>query len=184
MASPPPIASKAIQNPPKPQTLRETRIAPPNSTKDGPLSNVQNVLPLDKASARPMRNVAIAFLIFYMLIIGSKLFSDYKSEQAAEQAEHLTYAQGVATNISTDLDNTIIWINNGLSEGQSPAQSARIIAKSPGIEFALIVDANNKAIAGYPKSAYQYSSIASQDIENDTIKITSILKQMVKRGPL
>ncbi|MEE9273487.1 MAG: PAS domain-containing sensor histidine kinase [Robiginitomaculum sp.] len=164
--------------------MGEARIAPPKSAKENPVSDAQTALFLDKDSVRPMRNIAIVFLIFYILIIGSKLFSDYKSEQVANQAKHLTYTQSVAKNISTNLNNTIIWINNGLSEGQNPAQSARIIAKYPNIEFVLILDANNNAIAGYPKTAYQYSSVAAQDMKNDTIKITSITEANGKKRPV
>lgn len=136
----------------------------------------KNILASDKKSTNGMRLLAVAFLIFYVLIVASKLLVDYRSTQSTAQAEHLTYTQAVAENISTEIDNALIWINNGLAEGQTPAQAARLIARSPVISAAAILNPKGDIVASYPRQAPILFGIPIQSLETESIKLNSVIQ--------
>ncbi|HHI89200.1 MAG TPA: hypothetical protein ENK01_04520, partial [Hellea balneolensis] len=139
----------------------------------------------ERKTAKKMRLLAVAFLVFYLLLVGSKSFEDFKAEQRATRAQHITYAQGLASQISTEIENAIIWTNNGLSEGQTPLQSARLIAKSPGIEMAAILSDKNKFIAAWPKNTSLLSEIRARKPENiKAITLNSLIHDSGKVTPL
>jgi len=135
-----------------------------------------NAFATDKRSARRMLMLAVAFLIFYVLIVASKLIVDYGSTQQSAKSEHLSYSEAVAARVSTEIENAIIWINNGLSEGHTPAQAARLIAKSPIISAATIVNLNGDTIATYPPQSQLLNNIPIQDTGPDTVKLNSIIQ--------
>ena len=139
---------------------------------------------MDKKSAKLMMLMAIAFLIFYVLLVSSKLMNDNAASTRAAKTEHLTYTAGLAAHISTTIDNSITWINNGLTEGRTPSQSARLIAKSPGIDAALLMDANGRVIAAHPKSAANLASIKIQELAKNDVRITSIIDEEGHATPI
>jgi len=128
--------------------------------------------------------MAIAFLIFYVLLVSSKLMNDNAASVRATKTEHLTYTDGLAAHVSTALNNSITWINNGLSEGRTPAQSARLIAKSPGINAALLLDANGRIIAAHPKSAANLANIKIQDLAKNDVRVTSLIDDKGHATPI
>ena len=68
------------------------------------------------------------------------LRNDLNAAEVAARQQHTTQTKDYAQNISDSISNAVIAINNGLSEGQSSAQAARIIAKSPEIDAAAILN--------------------------------------------
>jgi two-component system cell cycle sensor histidine kinase PleC len=122
-----------------------------------------------------MMMMTIAFLIFYVLIVSSKLFSDYASRNRASKSELLSYSRVVADQISTTITNTVSWINNGIDEGNNPAQSARLMALSPGIDAAAILGPSNEIIASYPVQSNYLSNVVTADMEENAIKVTSLI---------
>jgi len=172
-APPPPMAQTRVA---RPAMLPTKRNGPVEFTPDFAGHDGDNLrATLDKRSAKLMLFMAIAFLIFYLLLVSSKLLNDNAASARAAKSEHITYTEGVAAQISTTIDNTVIWINNGLSEGRTPGQSARLIAKSPGIDAALLVDAQGRVIAGYPKSASNLSNIKINNLADNKMQVTSLL---------
>ena len=135
-----------------------------------------NAFATDKRSARRMLMLAVAFLIFYVLIVASKLIVDYNSTQQRAKNEHLSYSNAVATRISTEIENTVIWINNGLSEGQTPAAAARLIAKSPVVSVATIVNLQGKTIATYPRQSQILDNIPVQNVNAGMVKLNSVIQ--------
>lgn len=136
----------------------------------------KDILSTDKKPAAGMRMLALAFLIFYVLIVASKLIVDYRTTQNTARVEHLTYSQAVADNISTEVENATIWINNGLSEGQTAAQSARLIARSPVVSAAAILNAKGDIIATYPRQSSILTGIPIQSADTEAIKLNSIIQ--------
>ncbi len=130
---------------------------------------------IDKQSGRLMMLVTLAFLIFYVLVVSSKLFADYNNSKNTARSEHQTHTRNDATHISTAINNSIIWINNGLSEGANPAQAARLITKSPQISATVILDAKNRIIAQEPSTAGFLSKTSLKGIKGNKFEITSII---------
>lgn len=136
----------------------------------------KDILAPDKKSANGMRMLAFAFLIFYVLIVASKLIVDYRATQSTAQVEHLTYSQAVAESISKEVQYAIIWINYGLAEGQTPAEAARLIAQSPVVSAAAILNTKGDIVATYPRQSSILTGIPIQIIDTDTIKLNSIIQ--------
>jgi len=135
----------------------------------------ENKTIIDRKSTRLMMMVTIAFLFFYILIVGSKLFGDFYADQRAAKTEHLNAVNVAAVQVSTIVENSIIWINNGISEGQTPAGSARLIAKSPDIQAVVILDSANNLIASFPDGAQTLADTAIDNIDENGIKLTSAI---------
>ncbi len=181
---PPPRSNAPIQGAPLSRTPKQGQYqAPPTEKPHKPslksrvkFTTLDEALAIDKKSADGMRMLALAFLFFYVLLVASKLIVDYRTTQQIAQAEHLTFSQAITENISTEIQNAVIWINNGLSEGQTPAQSARLIARSPVVAETAILNAKGEIIASYPRRPTILSSIPIQNIETETIKLNSIIQ--------
>lgn len=133
-------------------------------------------LAIDRNSSRLLVMMAIAFLAFYILIAGAKLIGDHRSNQKAAIAEHVAQAEGTAAQIASKIDNFILWINNGISEGSSPSHSARLIAKSPGVRATLIVGLDGKIIAGYPQNATELKDVKIGKLGEGEVEINSLIK--------
>ena len=121
--------------------------------------------------------LVLAFLVFYLLIATSNLLNGASENRAAARNQHLTYTTGLADQSAKSLENAITWVNNGLAEGASPAQAARLIRMSPEIEAATIVTTGGKILAAYPAGAQNLSSIDIAGIADNSVKITSIIGQ-------
>ena len=144
----------------------------------------QDIFGTDKKSAKRMRMLALAFLIFYILIVASKSIFDYRTSQHAARTEHLTYSEAVANNMATEIDNATIWINNGLAEGQTPDQSARIIAKSPVVSAAAILNGDGDIIAIYPRQSPILTGVPIQGAETGNLTLNSIVQSDGQVTPL
>ncbi len=138
-------------------------------------ANKPDFFSFDKQTNLRMRLLALAFLIFYVLIVTSKLTVDYRTNRAAAQSEHLSYSQAVADNYSSDINNAIVWIDNGLAEGKTPKQSADIISRSPAIAVAAIFNAKGEIIASSPQGAPVIQNVSVQNLDTKTIKLSSFL---------
>jgi len=162
---------------------------PVNNTAHRPVTNptgskprrlrspfASNAFATDKRSAQRMLMLAVAFLIFYVLIVASKLIVDYSSTQQRAKTEHLSYSEAVASRISTEIENAIIWINNGLAEGQTPGQAARLIAKSPVVSATTIVNLQGDTIATYPPQSLILDNIPILNVGPDMVKLNSIIQ--------
>ncbi len=141
-----------------------------------PFSANINALSADKRSARLMLMLAIAFLIFYVLIVASKLFVDYGTNQNRAQQQHFSSSQAVAVRMSTEIENAMIWIDNGLSEGQTPSQAARLIAKSPVISAAIIVNSKGGTIASYPAGSQILDNFPVNNIGSPGVTLNSVIQ--------
>ncbi len=141
-----------------------------------PFSANINVLGKDKRSARLMLMLAIAFLVFYVLIVASKLIVDYGTGQKRAKSEHLGYSQAVAARMSTEIENAIIWIDNGLAEGQTPKQAARLIAKSPVVSETIIVNSKGQTIASYPPTPHILGNMAVKNFVSQGVQLNSLIQ--------
>jgi len=128
----------------------------------------------DKQTDTRMRLLALAFLIFYVLVVTSKLTVDYRTNRQTAQTEHLSYAEAVAGNYSTEINNVIVWINNGLAEGKSPSQSVEIIARSPAVAVAAIFSSKGEVIASNPQNAPILTNFSAQDFNTEAIRLSSV----------
>jgi two-component system, cell cycle sensor histidine kinase PleC len=138
----------------------------------------------DKQSAKRMRLLALAFLIFYALIVTSKLTVDYRTNRAKAQNEHLSYSLAVANNYSTEIKHAIAWINNGLAEGKTPTQTVDIITRSPEITTAAILNAKGEVVASNPQNAPILPNISVQGLDTQTMTLSSITSPDGQNVPL
>jgi len=153
---------------PKRTSFSSLRTLAEPQTKDKIVAN-------DKQSDALMRMLALAFLIFYVLIVTSKLAVDYRTNRQTAQLEHLTYAEAIAGNYSTEIDNANIWIDNGLAEGKTPTQSARLIARSPVVTEAIILNSKGNLVSSYPRNPEVLSNFSLNSTEVETVKINSVI---------
>lgn len=138
----------------------------------------------DKQSTSRMRLLALAFLIFYILIVTSKLTVDYRTSRQTAQIDHLSYAEAVASNYSTEIDNVVFWINHGLAEGKTPTQSVDIITRSPAVTVAAILNAKGEIIASNPRNAPVLANLSIQNIGTEALKLSSIIRPGGQTVPL
>jgi len=130
---------------------------------------------IDKDTGRRMVIIAGGFLVFYLLLMWAILKNDLNNNQSAAQSDHRIQTNAQAQNIAKSIEGTIVSIENGLSEGKSPAQAARLIAKSPNISAAALLNEQKKLIGIYPNNAGFLGSSSLENIQNNKVKIDSII---------
>ncbi|PHR94301.1 MAG: hypothetical protein COA69_01520 [Robiginitomaculum sp.] len=131
---------------------------------------------MDKQSGRLMMMVTVAFLIFYLLIVVSTLITDHNTQTHSARTIHQTQTMSGADHVSTVIDNSISWINNGLAEGETPAQTARMITKSPTIFASVILNGQNMLVAQYPDTATFLADVSLKGINENGIEISSVIR--------
>lgn len=157
-----------------------------NYTDQNLLGDVETVNSKDynEQSDSFMLLATIAFLIFYVLTTSSKLYRDHNHNKNTAISDHREHSQNVASQVSANIDNTIIWINNGLGEGQSPSQAARLISKSPFVENVIIVNADNDIIASSHNNIDYLKSVPLSQGAEGTYHITSLTPKNGKTIPV
>ncbi len=182
---PPPNTSGQVRMPAPQAVAPPMQSAPPrnNTTvhRQQPLPQIEaesesNFSMVDKKSARLLMAVAIGFLIFYLLVVTAKLLNEHNTNKLAEEAKQLVYAQSEATQISKTIENSLVWINNGLAEGSNPAHSARLITKSPAIGAAAILNGRNDIVASYPANSQFLRNVSLKGKNDDGVHISSIIE--------
>ena len=132
-----------------------------------------NNISIDKDSGRRMALIAIGFLIFYILLMWAILQNNNNNSLVAAKNEIQDLALKDAGLISNTIDSAVISINNGLREGNSPAQAARLIANAPNITAAAILDNQRRVIKAAPETATFLSRITTDKIETNGVEIQS-----------
>lgn len=130
---------------------------------------------LDRDTGRRMAIIAIAFLIFYVLLASAKLLNDYNSTQQTARTEHLSRAVSSAEQVSTEIANSIVWIDNSMNENMSPRQAARLVVMSPSIDAVAVLNENGNLIAAYPNDAVDLKQVSISNIENLPAKVDSLV---------
>jgi len=138
----------------------------------------------DKQNTSRMRFLALAFLVFYVLIVTIKLTVDYRANRATAQNEHLSYVETTASNYSTEINNVIAWINSGLAEGKTPTQSVNIISRSPAVSLAAILNTEGEVVASNPQDMPILPSLLTQVPDTEGIKLSSVTSPDGKIVPL
>ena len=124
-------------------------------------------------TGRRMVTIAIGFLIFYLLLMWAILQNDYNRGQNSIYQSLADSSAQSATHISNVFGNVGISIDAGLSEGSSPAQAARLIAKAPSIDGAAILDAQSNVISKFPNDIDFLSDLSLAGIQSNTLDIQS-----------
>lgn len=128
---------------------------------------------IDIDSGRGMLVIAVGFLTFYALLMWSILQSNNNSGQESF-AQTIAERSILSTNhIASIFSNAETSINTGLSEGSTPAQAARLIAKSPNIEAAVILDAQLNVIGSFPAEVDFLSDLSFGDVKPNKLNIQS-----------
>ncbi|PHR59328.1 MAG: hypothetical protein COA43_09340 [Robiginitomaculum sp.] len=143
-----------------------------------------NKIQEEKQNGRAMLAVAVSFLIFYLLLVSSKIITDFTNNKHVANAEHMTHALGLAQKISTVIDNNILWINNGLSEGRSPQHSTDMISKSPHITASAILSAQKHVYALSPSGANYLTQVKLNNIQDNGVLLSSIIEKDGKIIPI
>ncbi|MBL4870218.1 MAG: hypothetical protein JKX72_04630, partial [Robiginitomaculum sp.] len=163
--------------PPLPQTQDDMPVGGEFTMPVNPVGTGNNYVQTaaDRQSGRLMLLASLAFLIFYILIVSSKLFNDHNTNKRLDLTEHKTHVTRVSNQISSTIKYIGIWINNGISEGKTASQSARMIALSPMVTDVAILNAQNKIIAQSSESANFLTQVSFNNLANDAFKVTSII---------
>jgi len=130
---------------------------------------------IDKDTGRRMAIIALGFLVFYLLLMWAILKNDLNNGLSSAQNEHRSQTATYAQNISTAIDNTIVSIDNGLKESSSPAQAARIIANSPGVSAAALLNQEKRLIGLYPQDARFLSNSPLENIDANKAQVDSVV---------
>jgi two-component system cell cycle sensor histidine kinase PleC len=129
---------------------------------------------IDKNGGKNMVILAVAFLVFYALLASAKLINDYSSDRTVAGKHQLTQTSGNADQISSAIDNTIVWIKSGMNQSANPGQAVRFMTRSPSITGAVILNNKNKIIAAYPNNATYLAQASMENIQANTVKVDSI----------
>ena len=128
---------------------------------------------IDSDTGSRMALIAIGFLIFYVLLMWSILQNDYNRSQDSFNKAVAERSLQSASHISSILGSVEVSINTGLSEGATPVQAARLIAKAPHIDAAVILDAQKQIISSFPEKVGFITDLALNEVSPDAMTIQS-----------
>ena len=131
---------------------------------------------LDKQTGRIMMLASLAFLIFYVLLVSSKLMTDHNNNKRLSYSEQQAQAQSAANQISNVIEDNIAWMSHGINDGKNAQSAAKMIANSPKISSVAILAPNNKVIAQFPTGSNFLSQVSLKGIGNNGYEVSSIIE--------
>lgn len=139
---------------------------------------------VDKSSAQTLLYVAVAFLLFFLITAGTKLYTDHqKFERAATQGLRDEVADRSLA-VSRILGQQVEWIGASMTGEKSPGQIIDTVVRGNGVVGAALLTADNRVIAA---SANAGSALATTDVSNfpqSGIRISSLIAQDGTVNPL
>ena len=170
-APPRPETTPSRQNPPAPEKNKIKNLFKGlGQSRPGSESQDQTIDPSD---GRRMATIALGFLGFYVLLMWAILLNDYNRSQESFNQSLTKQSTLSAAHISDIFGGAEISIDAGLSEGSSPAQAARLIAKAPNIDAAVILDAEMRVVSSVPSKVDFLSDLSLTNVKPDTLNIQS-----------
>lgn len=139
---------------------------------------------VDKSSIRTLMFVVTAFLVFFLITVGTKLYTDHnKFERAVTQGLRDEISDR-SLSVSKILGTEIEWIGASLSGQRTPEQIINTVMRGNGVVGAALIKADNTLIAA---SANAGPALSSTDISNfpqSGIRISSLIAKDGTVNPL
>jgi len=143
---------------------------------------------LDKGSVKTLLYVTIAFLIFFMIMVCSKLFYDHTSFQNASINGLKKEMTAKSNYASKSLGRQVEWSQASLGGKRSPAQIINTVTRGQGIVGAAVMNSENRVLAAsseivagvlsntdlrnFPQSGLRISSLIAEDYSVNPLVIT------------
>ncbi|NNC37818.1 MAG: PAS domain S-box protein [Acidimicrobiales bacterium] len=170
-APPRPQATPARQNPPTEEKNKLKGLIKGWPKKKPSTGSTDEAFDTD--TGRRMAAIAIGFLIFYVLLMWAILQNQKNNSQEFLINDITERSSIIANNISNVFSNLEVSIDAGLTEGNTPSQAARLIAKSPNVDAAVILNSQLKVVASYPSNPGFLTTISFDDVKSDMMNIQS-----------
>ncbi len=143
---------------------------------------------LDKGSVKTLLYITIAFLIFFMIMVCSKLVFDHTSYQNASINGLKKEMTAKSIYASNSLGRQVEWSRASLSAKRSPAQVINTVTRGQGIVGAAVLNSDNRVLAAssevvagvlrqtdirnFPQSGLRISSLIAEDYSVNPLVIT------------
>jgi len=140
---------------------------------------------MDQSSVKTLIYVAIAFLFFFMVMVGSKLLFDHNKSQSATTNGFSNEMSTKAGFVSNSLRRQVEWSSTALNGTRSPAQIINIISRGQGIVGAAMLNADNQVLAA--SSDIVANVLSKTDISNfpqSDLRISSLIAEDYSVNPL
>ncbi len=130
---------------------------------------------VDKQTGRLMLLASLAFLVFYLLLVSSKLLNDRNNNKIQSYSQQQAQARSVAQQVSNALADNVAWIEHAILDGKNAQQAAQTIASSPKVSAVAILGNQNNLVAKFPDQADFLSHVSLKGIGTKNYQISSLI---------
>ena len=139
---------------------------------------------VDKSSARTILYVAIAFLLFFLITAGTKLYTDHNKFERAVTQGLRDEVSDRSDAVSRILGAQIEWIGASVSTGRSPQQVINTVSRGNGVVGAALINANNQILAATQNAGTALGSTDISKFPQSGIRISSLIAKDGTVNPL
>jgi len=132
---------------------------------------------VDDSSVRNLIFGSLAFLALFLIIAGTKLYTDQHRFKTNATSAYQTQVVEKANDVAKILDTEIAWMDTGLSLQGSPQQIINFVARGRQTVAAALIDGSETVIAATPNAAGPLSALDRRNFPKGGVQLSSIISK-------